>query len=93
MTTSKSYFIAEVPDDGNAPEIDFNSQTWKNIRTKLLSFIQAARENNDSLHLNEQKTAIIRGRIRAYKDLLELETTAPGTPHQSYKPPVMPVME
>lgn len=66
-------FEAELPDD-DVFEIDFNSPTWKYIEKYLQFSIQAERANNDSIHLNEQKTALIRGKIRAYKDFLDLNS-------------------
>ncbi len=67
-------FVAGLEETGSKPEIDFNSATWKKMENILLSSIQAARVDNDSLHLNEQKTAVVRGKIRAYKDLLALNS-------------------
>lgn len=52
--------------------IDIGSETWGFIHTWATSEIARLRESNDSVMLDDTKTAHIRGRIKALKDLIVL---------------------
>jgi len=51
---------------------DFQSRTWTRLRTVLQSRLDELREVNDGGHLNEIKTAAIRGQIAEVKKMLAL---------------------
>jgi len=53
-------------------ELDSSSSTWKFIVNYSENRLQKLREKNDSIILDERKTAILRGRIKENKLLLEL---------------------
>jgi len=76
--------ITEMP----AVEIDYESRTWKSIRDWARAKRDQCRRRNDAA-LSSDETAILRGTIQAYKDLLALEINPPpaqpsGDP---FKPP------
>jgi hypothetical protein len=55
--------------------IDINGATWKAIAFHLQERLDRARVNNDSPSLSEQETAVLRGEIRALKELQSLPST------------------
>jgi hypothetical protein len=60
-------------------EPDFNSITWQWIKQWLLEQIAATRLQNDAPALDERTTAMLRGRIAAYKQLAEMPETMSRT--------------
>ena len=63
----------EVKIDGQSTGEKLNpySGTWKYVENRLKTELQASREKNDAVHLDDIKTAIIRGKIRYIKEMLE----------------------
>ena len=57
---------------------DRQSPTWKRLRAHIETQIAALREKNDSESLTPEKTAALRGEIKALKKLLALENPAPA---------------
>ena len=51
---------------------DFQSRTWKRLTQTLQEELQRLRELNDQASNSADKTALIRGQIRAIKELLDL---------------------
>ena len=71
-------FTAALPDQTSTePLFDIHSPTWRFVRGHLLDRLQKLRESNDSPRNDPDKTALIRGRIREIKDLLEIEKPKP----------------
>ena len=71
-------FTAALPDQPSTePLFDPYSPTWRFVRAHLLDRLQKLRESNDSPRNDPDKTALIRGRIREIKDLLEIEKPKP----------------
>ena len=60
--------------------MDFNSPTWRAIEKLAGQQLTTLREKNDSLSLDAIRTAELRGRIAALKDLLALGNPAPAQP-------------
>ena len=58
--------------------IDFTSQTWRALEQHALARISTLREKNDSPSMDAIRTAELRGRIAAWKDLLALANPAPA---------------
>ena len=65
-------FDAVLADQKIEAELDPSSSTWKFIVNYSENRLQKLREKNDSIILDERKTAILRGRIKENKLLLEL---------------------
>lgn len=61
-----------------AEGIDFTSPTWRAIERFAQAQITVLRERNDSLTLDALRTAELRGRIQAFKELLALDKPAPA---------------
>lgn len=61
--------------------IDFTSPTWHAIQAMATTKLQELREQNDSQALDATATALKRGRIAAWKELLALADPQP-TPEQ-----------
>lgn len=61
-----------------AEGIDFTSPTWRVIERFAQAQITVLRERNDSLTLDALRTAELRGRIQAFKELLALDKPAPA---------------
>lgn len=57
-----------------ADHADIYSETWKFIAKWAQAELSAARELNDSVKLTDSQTFVLRGRIKALKDLLALPT-------------------
>jgi len=60
-------------------EPDFSSLTWQWTKKWLLEQIAATRLQNDAPALDERTTAMLRGRIAAYKQLAEMPETMSRT--------------
>lgn len=58
--------------------LDFTSTTWRAIEQTAQARIATLREKNDSLSMDAIRTAELRGRIAAWKDLLALAKPAPA---------------
>ncbi|MDR2333731.1 MAG: hypothetical protein LBE61_09630 [Burkholderiaceae bacterium] len=58
--------------------LDLNSPTWRVLQQHADEQIATLREKNDSPNLDALRTAEIRGRIAAWKELLALATPAPA---------------
>ena len=59
--------------------VDVNSLTWRALEQHALARISTLREKNDSQSLDAIRTAELRGRIAAWKELLALaEEPAPA---------------
>jgi hypothetical protein len=57
--------------------IELTSQTWRALEQHAKQQIATLREKNDGQSLDALRTAEIRGRIAAWKDVLALGTPAP----------------
>lgn len=53
-------------------EIDFDSDAWKTIEAHARKQLDELRLSNDKASLDATATSVLRGRIAAWKDLLEL---------------------
>jgi hypothetical protein len=60
--------------------IDFTSPTWRTLARHADQQISTLREKNDSQTLDALRTAELRGRIAAWKDLLALAKPVPAQP-------------
>lgn len=58
--------------------LDFTSTTWRAIEHMAQERIATLREKNDSPSMDALRTAELRGRIAAWKDLLALANPAPA---------------
>ena len=58
--------------------LDLTSLTWRKLQQHAESQIATLREKNDSPNLDALRTAEIRGRIAAWKELLALAKPAPA---------------
>lgn len=58
--------------------IDFTSPTWRAIDQLAQDRIATLREKNDSPSMDAVRTAELRGRIAAWKELLALANPAPA---------------
>ena len=69
----------EVKIDGQSTGEKLNpySGTWKYVENRLRLDLQTSREKNDAIHFDEIKTAIIRGKIRYIKQMLEWPNEKP----------------
>ena len=54
-----------------------HSGTWKYIEKRLKNELQASREKNDAMSLDDIKTAGVRGKIRFIKQMLEWPNEKP----------------
>ncbi len=50
---------------------------WRRLKEHIEQTIDQLRKQNDNENLSPEKTAFMRGRIKALKDLLELENPPP----------------
>ena len=58
--------------------LDFTSSTWRTLEQLARDRLETLREKNDSPSMDALRTAEIRGRIAAWKDLLALANPAPA---------------
>lgn len=58
--------------------LDLTSPTWRVIEHMAQERIATLREKNDSPSMDALRTAELRGRIAAWKDLLALANPAPA---------------
>lgn len=59
-------------------DLDFTSSTWRALVQHARQQIDTLREKNDSPSMDAIRTAELRGRIAAWKELLALDTPAPA---------------
>lgn len=64
--------------------IDIGSETWGFVHTWATSELARLRESNDSALLDADKTAHVRGRIKALKDLIALPDKKTRERRQDY---------
>jgi hypothetical protein len=62
-------FRADLPSVAFEPRLDFYSETWIALASKIEQRIQELREKNDS-NIDPDRTALIRGQIRFAKEVL-----------------------
>lgn len=60
------------------PGLDPQSPTWHAIERHALAQIAMLREKNDNPHTDATRTALFRGRIAAWKELLALASPVPA---------------
>lgn len=59
---------------------DLRSETWRRLTTHLQARLQELRESNDSPSCDADKTALIRGQIKAVKEILDLADSVSSSP-------------
>ena len=59
---------------------DLRSDTWRRLTQHLQEQLQKLRESNDSPSCDPNKTALIRGQIKAIKEILDLATSVSSSP-------------
>lgn len=59
---------------------DFRTDTWKRLTQTLRIRLQELRESNDVPSLDADRTALIRGQIKAIKEILDLADSASLSP-------------
>lgn len=68
----------EVGSPDSTGELDKYSGTWKFVEAWANEQIQKLREKNDNTNLTEVQTAAIRGKIKAYRELVDLPRERKG---------------
>ena len=68
----------QAKDTGGMKGLDFTSTTWRVIEHTAQERIATLREKNDSPSMDAMRTAELRGRIAAWKELLALANPAPA---------------
>jgi len=58
-----------VLEDG---KIDIYSMTWRYVEAWAENELDTARKRNDSVNLDRDTTAVLRGKIKAFKGLINL---------------------
>lgn len=56
---------------------EIRSPLWTKLKEHFAAQRQKLRERNDLLSLEERETAALRGEIKAYADLLRIDTPKP----------------
>ena len=64
----------EIPEDAR---LDARSETWLFVQGHCSRRIQELRASNDSAILDDRRTAVLRGQIRAMKEILDLPKPKP----------------
>lgn len=59
---------------------DFRTETWKRLTKHLQERLQDLRESNDAPSFDAERTALIRGQIKAVKEILDLANLASSSP-------------
>ena len=59
---------------------DLRSETWGRLTKHLQHRLQELRESNDSPSCDADKTALIRGQIKAIKEILDLAASVSSSP-------------
>lgn len=71
-------FRAELPEVPTAQgRLDPYSETWAFIRTYCLQRMTEMRVANDNPNLDEKRTSVIRGEIKALKEIMDLPKPKP----------------
>ena len=72
-------FRAALPGEEISEEarLDVRSETWAFIQRHCSQRLQDLRASNDSTVLDDRKTAVLRGQIRAMKEILDLPKPKP----------------
>ena len=65
-------YEVKLPDQYKKGKIEITSSTWTFMSKWVDEQLQAAREKNDVVHLDEKKTTALRGRIKLLKEILKL---------------------
>lgn len=68
--------IAEQP-DFRLDSVDISSRTWSKLKKHLRARQELLRARNDDPNLDPTKTALLRGELRAIRNLLALESPDP----------------
>lgn len=67
-----------VGNSDHTGEIDRHSGTWIFVEAWASEQIKKLREKNDSANLSDVQTAVLRGKIKAMKELLDLPRERKG---------------
>lgn len=59
---------------------DLRSDTWRRLTQHLQARLQELRESNDAPSCDAEKTALIRGQIKAVKEILDLAQSVSSSP-------------
>jgi len=70
FTKKQKPFIAALPEKHSKGVLDINSATWQYVVERATDEIKKARFKNDNPNLSDNQTAIIRGRIKAFKSVI-----------------------
>ncbi len=65
------------PETESEGRLNVTSETWVFVRTYCQKRLKALREANDGAGLDEKATAIVRGQIKAMKEILDLPKPKP----------------
>ena len=68
----------ELPELAPPGYLDPNSPTWHYVQNWALEKINRAREKNDNINRDLAQTAVLRGEIKALKELINLSKPAKG---------------
>jgi hypothetical protein len=55
------------------PAIDVHSRDWAMLRSHIEELIETARTKLENFELNQEQTAVQRGKIQAFRELLAIE--------------------
>ena len=61
----------------SGPRLDSSSETWSYVRMWARDKLRQTREDNDAISLSDIHTAALRGRIEAYKEIMDLSKPVP----------------
>ena len=64
-------YQADLKGNNGLPKFNPESDTWLFLEGWLKNKVHKKRESNDNPHLTDLQTAVIRGEIKAYKQLLK----------------------
>ena len=62
--------------------LDLHSSSWIYVRNYCLKSLEEMRVSNDNPNLDDLSTAILRGRIKMAKEILDLSKPKPTVPEQ-----------
>ena len=74
----KSPYIVETQITASRGKLDERSETWLFVMDYARSELEKLRTKNDSSNNSEIQTAVIRGRIKALKDIMDLSKAKKG---------------
>lgn len=78
-------YEVRLPDQYKEGKIETASSTWTFMSKWVDEQLLIARERNDAVHLDEIKTAALRGRIKLLKEVLRLPEHDPKRSNHSSK--------